>query len=66
MRHMKHLGAGGSSEDKGCIQAQERGHLMTSCEYCECTTLKPNLLRFPSQSCYFIWVHPVPTLNLHA
>lgn len=26
---MKHLGAGGSSEDKGCIQAQERGHLMT-------------------------------------
>lgn len=38
----------------------------TSCEYCECTTLKPNLLRFPSQSCYFILVHPAPTLNLHA
>lgn len=28
-QHIKHLVAGGSSEDKVCIQAKERGHLMT-------------------------------------
>lgn len=48
----------GSLQDKGCIEAGEKGKMIHACE---CTAPKPSLLRFPPQSFLFTMAHPAPS-----
>lgn len=48
----------GSLEDKGCIEARDKGYMIQACE---CTAPKLSLLRFPPQSFHFAVAHPTPS-----